>query len=76
MLEKKKNEGGMDYKELKDSYSKLDQAVEELANEGRILVVRNKDGKPRVLFWNDQRFNTAMDPGKYNAKPFCYYDHM
>ncbi|KAG0053399.1 hypothetical protein BGZ83_001165 [Gryganskiella cystojenkinii] len=61
MLEKKKNEGGMDYKELKDSYSKLDQAVEELANEGRILVVRNKDGKPRVLFWNDQRYNTAMD---------------
>ena len=65
MLEKKKNEGGMDYKDLKDSYSKLDQAVEELANEGRILVVRNKDGKPRVLFWNDQRYNTAMDPGEF-----------
>ncbi|KAF9192635.1 hypothetical protein BGZ50_008341 [Haplosporangium sp. Z 11] len=62
MLEKKKNEGGMDYKELKDSYSKLAQSVEELASEGRILVVRNKDGNPRVLFWNDQRYNTAMDP--------------
>ncbi|KAI7828563.1 hypothetical protein BC939DRAFT_443259 [Gamsiella multidivaricata] len=62
MLEKRRHEGGMDYKELKDSYSKLLQAVEELAAEGRILVVRNKDGNPRVLFWNDQRYNTAMDP--------------
>ncbi|KAF9919301.1 hypothetical protein BX616_009333 [Lobosporangium transversale] len=62
MLEKRKNEGGMDYKELKDSYSKLPQAVQELASEGRILVVKNKDGQPRVLFWNDQRYNTAMDP--------------
>ncbi|KAF9584727.1 hypothetical protein BGW38_005395 [Lunasporangiospora selenospora] len=61
MLEKRRNEGGMDYKELKDSYSKLSQAVEELASEGRILVVRNKDGNPRVLYWNDQRYNTAMD---------------
>lgn len=70
MLEKKKNEGGMDYKELKDSYSKLAQSVEELASEGRILVVRNKDGNPRVLFWNDQRYNTAMDPGNGGADYF------
>lgn len=53
----------MDYKELKDSYSKLLEAVNELASEGRILVVKNKDGAPRVLFWNDQRYNTAMDQG-------------
>jgi len=63
LLEKRKNEGGMDYKELKDSYSKLPEAVSELASEGRILVVKNKDGAPRVLFWNDQRYNTAMDQG-------------
>ncbi|KAF9095581.1 hypothetical protein BGX29_001572 [Mortierella sp. GBA35] len=61
LLEKRKNEGGMDYRELKDSYSKLLEAVNELASEGRILVVKNKDGAPRVLFWNDQRYNTAMD---------------
>jgi transcription initiation factor TFIIE subunit beta len=61
LLEKRKGEGGMDYKELKDSYSKLLEAVNELASEGRILVVKNKDGAPRVLFWNDQRYNTAMD---------------
>lgn len=68
MLEKRKNEGGMDFKELKDSYSKLTEAVNELAAEGRILVVRNKDGAPRVLFWNDQRYNTAMDPSKKKKK--------
>ncbi|KAF9941200.1 hypothetical protein BGZ67_005653 [Mortierella alpina] len=61
MLEKKKNEGGMEYKELKDSYSKLAESVKELSDEGRILVVRNKDGMPRVLYWNDVRYNTAMD---------------
>lgn len=53
----------MDYKDLKDSYSKLSNAVEELAAEGQILVVRNKDGNPRVLFHNDSQYNTTIDPG-------------
>ncbi|KAI8079804.1 uncharacterized protein BX664DRAFT_341493 [Halteromyces radiatus] len=57
-----KSTGGMDYKDLKDSYSKLSDAVEELAGESRILVVRNKDGNPRVLFYNDPEQNTHMDP--------------
>lgn len=63
LLIQKKNEGGMDYKDLKDSYSKLSSAVEELASEGQILVVRNKDGNPRVLFHNDAQYNTTIDPG-------------
>ncbi|KAI8979639.1 hypothetical protein BDF20DRAFT_522615 [Mycotypha africana] len=62
LLLQKRNEGGMDYKDLKDSYSKLSSAVEELATEGQILVVRNKDGNPRVLFCNDRQYNTHMDP--------------
>ncbi|KAI7890019.1 uncharacterized protein EV154DRAFT_538595 [Mucor mucedo] len=62
LLIQKKNEGGMDYKDLKDSYSKLSSAVEELATEGQILVVRNKDGNPRVLFHNDAQYNTTIDP--------------
>ncbi|KAI8388061.1 uncharacterized protein BYT42DRAFT_558826 [Radiomyces spectabilis] len=61
LLVQKKNEGGMDYKDLKDSYSKLSSAVEELASEGRILVIRNKDGNPRVLFFNDMQYNTLID---------------
>lgn len=51
----------MDYKDLKDSYAKLGEAVEELANEGQILVIRNKDGNPRVLFYNEMDYNTPID---------------
>lgn len=61
LLINKKEEGGMDYKDLKDSYSKLGEAVEELANEGQILVIRNKDGNPRVLFYNEMDYNTPID---------------
>ncbi|KAI9311951.1 hypothetical protein BX666DRAFT_879816 [Dichotomocladium elegans] len=61
LLIKKRDEGGMDYRELKDSYSKLSDAVEELANEGQILVIRNKDGNPRVLFYNEMQYNTPID---------------
>ncbi|CAO3704006.1 unnamed protein product [Rhizopus stolonifer] len=61
LLVTKKKEGGMDYKDLKDSYSKLGSAVEELAGEGVILVVRNKDGNPRVLFYNEAQYNTSID---------------
>jgi transcription initiation factor TFIIE subunit beta len=39
LLIKKRDEEGMDYKELENSYSKLGSAVEELAFEGQILVV-------------------------------------
>ncbi|KAI8140393.1 hypothetical protein BJV82DRAFT_645848 [Fennellomyces sp. T-0311] len=61
LLIKKRDEGGMDYKDLKDSYAKLGDAVEELANEGQILVIRNKDGNPRVLFYNDMQYNTPVE---------------
>ena len=54
----------MDYKDLKDSYSKLGEAVEDLANEGQILVIRNKDLNPRVLFYNEMQYNTPVDDGK------------
>lgn len=60
----------MDFKDLKDSYSKLSSAVEELATEGQILVVRNKDGNPRVLFHNEAQYNTTIDPGKLQL---CVY---
>lgn len=53
----------MDYKDLKDSYSKLGVAVEELAAAGQILVIRHKDGNPRVLFCNDEQYNTPIDEG-------------
>ncbi|KAG2220115.1 hypothetical protein INT45_006143 [Circinella minor] len=61
LLIQKKEDGGMDYKDLKDSYSKLGEAVEDLANEGQILVIRNKDLNPRVLFYNEMQYNTPVD---------------
>lgn len=64
----------MDYKDLKDSYSKLGSAVEELAGEGVILVVRNKDGNPRVLFYNEAQYNTSIDAGKTDQKPASVLD--
>lgn len=65
----------MDYKDLKDSYSKLSDAVEELAGEGKILVVRTKDGNPRVLFYNDPEQNTHMDDGNVFIKYYYTYLH-
>jgi transcription initiation factor TFIIE subunit beta len=69
LLQDKRSQGGMDYKDLKDSYSKLGVAVEELAAAGQILVIRHKDGNPRVLFCNDEQYNTPIDegiaPGKF-----------
>ncbi|ORX50886.1 hypothetical protein DM01DRAFT_1091401 [Hesseltinella vesiculosa] len=53
--------GGMDYKDLKESYVKISDAVEELAGTSEILVVRTKDGQPRGLFYNDPNLNTHMD---------------
>ncbi|GAB5591270.1 hypothetical protein Unana1_06170 [Umbelopsis nana] len=61
LLQEKRSQGGMDYKDLKDSYSKLGVAVEELAAEDQILVIRHKDGNPRVLFCNDEKYNTPID---------------
>ncbi|KAI8075180.1 hypothetical protein BC940DRAFT_287660 [Gongronella butleri] len=61
LLVSMKQLGGMDYKDLKESYMKISDAVEELAADGDILVVRNKDGQPRGLFHNDPKYNTHMD---------------
>lgn len=76
LLISKRKEGGMDYKDLKDSYSKLSSAVEELAGEGVILVVRNKDGNPRVLFYNDAQYNTPIDAGKREALVEHFFKYL
>lgn len=69
----------MDYRDLKDSYSKLGETVEELASKGMILVVRNKDGNPRVLFHNEPDQNTHMDKSNLpeeNRYDFCLCTHL
>lgn len=59
----KREDGGMEFNYLKESNAKLGDMVEELADEGQILVVRNKEGNPRVLFYNDMQYNTPIDAG-------------
>ncbi|RHZ55276.1 hypothetical protein Glove_417g34 [Diversispora epigaea] len=52
---------GMPYKELDDCID-LTNAIMELESEGKIMVIRlMKDSSPRLLYWNDQRYNTPMD---------------
>ncbi|KAF8925684.1 hypothetical protein BGZ58_000591 [Dissophora ornata] len=64
-LLKKENEGGMEYKELKDSYSNLAESVKKLSDEGRILVVQNKDGMPRRVRIPDE-VDLPKELAKYN----------
>jgi len=51
----------MEFKDLKDSYSKLDEVVDHLDLTGQILVIRKRDDVPRILFWNDAEYNTPVD---------------
>lgn len=51
----------MDYTDLLDSYPELEKEVEDLAHHGQILVIRNSDGSPRVLFYNERQYNTVID---------------
>ncbi|CAG8477275.1 10336_t:CDS:10 [Diversispora eburnea] len=51
---------GMPYKELDDCIDLTNAIMVE--NEGKIMVIRlMKDSSPRLLYWNDQRYNTPMD---------------
>jgi len=61
LLKKHKDQGGMEFKDLKDSYSKLDAVVDDLDQSGKILVIKKKDDIPRILFWNDAEYNTPVD---------------
>jgi len=46
--------GGISVRALKESWKEAPQAIEELENEGEVLVTRTaKDGQPRMVFWNE-----------------------
>ncbi|ORX80289.1 hypothetical protein K493DRAFT_320910 [Basidiobolus meristosporus CBS 931.73] len=61
LLQEKKDEGGMEVRELKDSYIDVRGVVEELVETGQVYVIRNKDNTPRILFYNDARLNVDFD---------------
>ncbi|KAI8915776.1 hypothetical protein EDD86DRAFT_186313 [Gorgonomyces haynaldii] len=58
----RKNQGiqALDVKELKESYSGVMQFIEELVNENHILMMKNKDGSPRVIYLNDKSLGIYM----------------
>ena len=46
--------GGISVRSLKESWKEAPQAIEELEQEGEVLVMRTlKDGQSRVVFWNE-----------------------
>ena len=46
--------GGISVRALKESWKEAPQAIEELEDEGEVLVTRTaKDGQPRMVFWNE-----------------------
>ncbi|RKP12745.1 hypothetical protein BJ684DRAFT_11055, partial [Piptocephalis cylindrospora] len=62
LLQRRRLEGGgMLVEDFKDSYLNIKEAMAELEKEGKILIVRKKDGYPRMLFYNDTVYNTPMD---------------
>ncbi|KAI8812163.1 hypothetical protein BJ742DRAFT_795060 [Cladochytrium replicatum] len=53
-------EVGMDYKELKDSWSEIGPAVEDLEKKSLIYVFRGKDEQPKFLYHNDVELNLKI----------------
>jgi transcription initiation factor TFIIE subunit beta len=48
--------GGIPVRALKESWKEAPAAIEELENEGEVLVTRTqKDGTLRMVFWNEIR---------------------
>jgi transcription initiation factor TFIIE subunit beta len=46
--------GGISVRALKESWKEAPQAIEELEEEGKVLLTRTaKDGQPRMVFWNE-----------------------
>ena len=60
-----KDFGGMDCKEILESYPQFPTSMKELEDEGHIYVVRNKDLSAKVIFYNDRNLNMEM------SEEFC-----
>ena len=59
--------GATDVKLLREDWAQVDGAIERLEREGRIGVIRNKDGSPKVVFYDelgDMAARRAEEEGK------------
>jgi len=60
---------------LKESWKEAPQAIEELENEGEVLVTRTaKDGQLRMVFWNEIK-PTEDAGGMQVEKGVCILNH-
>ncbi|PVV04440.1 hypothetical protein BB560_001062 [Smittium megazygosporum] len=51
-LIKRAKTGGLAVKDLKDSHIDVTGMIQELKEEAKILTINNKDGSPRIIFYN------------------------
>ncbi|KAJ3294998.1 hypothetical protein HK104_003109 [Borealophlyctis nickersoniae] len=63
----------MDVKELKESWAALPTVIEELEANGNILILRQKDGVPKSLFYNDKSMNVKMSEGQEKIKNLLHF---
>ncbi|KAJ3092945.1 hypothetical protein HK102_000039 [Quaeritorhiza haematococci] len=65
LLKENREFGGMEAKELKDSYADLNTAIKELEEAGQIIVIRNKDNAPKLLYPNEPSLSIKIseEPG-------------
>jgi hypothetical protein len=52
---------GLDSKDIKESYSGANSAIQELKDSHEILTVHNSECNSEVLFYNDQTLKTPLD---------------
>jgi transcription initiation factor TFIIE subunit beta len=61
ILKLNRHNGGIEYKDLKESFSGIPAILEELVMERHALVSKNpKDDTPRIVFFNDRNLDMDM----------------
>lgn len=61
LVESQAFEGGVEAVDLEDTFPDCTNKIFELEKERKIVVVRNKDNSPRVLYYNVPDYNIDMD---------------
>ncbi|KAK5672639.1 transcription factor TFIIE beta subunit, TFIIEB, Tfa2, variant 2 [Batrachochytrium dendrobatidis] len=70
LLKKNRDTTGMEVKELKDSCNGIFGYIEELDAEKSILIIRNRDESPRIVYYNNNQLHVDI------CKEFKEYWHQ
>jgi transcription initiation factor TFIIE subunit beta len=65
LLRNNRGFSGMDVNDLMNSYSGVVELIEELAAVGAVLVIRNKDNSPKLVYYNDSTLNVSISEGAF-----------